>query len=196
MKRLGIDTAAAVTLLFLVRPASAQTETQTFDSELSAADAGWVANDEAQNPERDCADCLTDLGWKNTGFAGGSAGEAGGLLHRSGGLPVGYYGDLSIGALSLDMKIEASGKVVLINEDFDGSAHLGFFDGTRLADDPSNYGAELGIVINEPGGGVDPNFRWGTRVRTNDGTEQGGSGFVNGLLDDAPLEFSILYDPN
>ena len=73
----------------------AQEETQTFDSAESAEAAGWVFNDEAQNAERECpdVDCETDLGWKNSNEAGGAAaGEAGGLLHRSGGLPIASMG--------------------------------------------------------------------------------------------------------
>jgi hypothetical protein len=94
--------------------AVAQTETQSFPSAATAQTAGWIANPEATNPDRQCNDapCATDLGWKNSNFAGGAAaGEGGGLLHRSGGLPVGFYADTTVGTLSLDMPLTAKGKV-------------------------------------------------------------------------------------
>ena len=63
MKRLTITLSAlSLGFLFLIQPAAGQTETQNFSSEASATDAGWTVNDEGANPERDCADCVTDLG--------------------------------------------------------------------------------------------------------------------------------------
>ena len=166
-------------------------ETQTFDSEVSASSAGWVANEEGQNPDRECDLCETDLGWRASDFAGGAAaGEGGGLLHRSGGLPIGFYGDTTIGELTLDMPISASGKVALVNTDFDGHFHFGFFDGKRLLDDALDYGAELGFFLAEPGGGVAPNFRWGHTVRSDTGVEDRNHvGFFDGAPDSESLDF-------
>ena len=196
MNRLFIGCSTLVIGLLVHHDLVAQTETQSFASEQAAADAGWFANDEANNLERGCDDCVTAIGWKDTDFAGGDAGEGGGTLHRSGNLPVGFYGDLSIGSLSLNTAIEASGKIILTNIDFDGSAHVGFFDGFRLNNDPLDYGAHLAFSISEPGGGVDPNFRWSGQVRTNDGRDQGAGSFTDGIFDDEALEFSIEYHPN
>jgi hypothetical protein len=179
--------------------AQAQTETQTFDSAASAAAAGWLTNDEGMNPDRGCvdADCATDLGWKDSNLAGGAAaGEGGGLLHRSGDLPIGFYADTTIGELNLDMPFSASGKVALTNINFDGHAHLGFLDTTRLLSDPLDYGAVMGFQIAEPGGDVAPNFRWGYIVVDDAGdilnTNQS---FVNGLPDGESLDFVIDYNP-
>ena len=122
----------------LIVSSVAQEETQTFDSEPSAAAAGWLANEEGQNPERDCDLCETDLGWKSSNNAGAAAGEGGGLLHRSGTLPIGFYADTTIGELTLEQPISASGKVYLGNLDFDGHAQFGFLDANRLLEDPLN----------------------------------------------------------
>jgi hypothetical protein len=156
-----------------------------------------MANEEGQNPDRECDLCETDLGWKGSNAAGGATtGEGGGLLHRSGGLPIGFYGDTTIGELTLDMPISASGKVTLVNTDFDGHAHFGFFDGNRLLEDPLDFGAELGFFLAEPGGGVAPNFRWGHTVRSDTGVEnRDHNGFIEGAPDSESLDFSINYDP-
>ena len=176
----------------------AQVETQSFASEETAQTAGWIFNDEGQNPARECDGCETDLSWKPTNFAGGAeAGEGGGLAHRSGGIPVGFYGDLSIGQLSLDDALMASGKITLVNTNFDGHFQFGFFDGTRLREDPLDYGALLGFLIAEPGGGVDPNFRWGAHAVSDDLQQSGGhNDFDAGWPDSEPLDFSIEYDPD
>lgn len=183
---------------WLDRDVQAQTETQRFDSEARTSAAGWMANDEGRRSRRGCRFCETDLGWKDTNLAGGAgAGEAGGVLHRSGGLPIGFYGDTTIGELTLDMPIAARGRVVLVNYDFDGHLHFGFFDGRRLLADPSDYGAELGFLLAEPGGGVAPNFRWGYTLRTDDGLEQREiAGFRNGVPDGKPVEFALRYVPD
>lgn len=55
-----------------------------------------------------------------------AAGEGGRLLHRSFGLPIGFYADTTIGELTLEMPFMAAGKLTLQNIDFDGHAYLGF----------------------------------------------------------------------
>ena len=187
----------------------AQTETQTFASAESAEAAGWIFNSEGQSTERymegeieenrcrEDAPCETDLGWKPSNFAGGADdGEGGGLVHRSGGLPVGFYADTTIGELSLDMPITASGKVSLVNMNANGHYYFGFFDGLRVLEDPSDEGAHLGFFFGEPGGGVDPNFRWGPGIRTDGGAlQRSHDAFVIGAEADASIDFLINYDP-
>ena len=94
-------------LMLTITGTQAQTETQTFDSAGSAENAGWIFNEEGQNSDRECQDgavCETNLGWKDSNSVGGAAaGEGGGLVHRSGGLPVGFYADTTIGELTLDI---------------------------------------------------------------------------------------------
>lgn len=172
-------------------------ETQTFDSAESAEADGWVFNDEAQNSARDCEGCETDLGWRPSNNAGGTEGEGGGLLHRSFSLPIGFYADVSIGELTLEMPFGAGGQLSLNNIDFDGHAYLGFFDALSLLEDPTDFGAEAGFNFAEPGGGVDPNFRWG-RLFTGDDlmVDHNNSEFVDGIPDGEPVEFAIFYEPN
>ena len=193
---------ASLAVALFVRGAFGQ-ETQTFDSEASAAAAGWVANDEAQNPDRNIA-----LGWQDGNQAGGAAaGEGGGLTHRTGQLPIGFYADTSIGDLSFDTPLSASGKLRLVNTDFDGEVHLGFFDAKRLLEDASDFGGELAFILAEPGGGVEPNYRWGHVFAADGQTGADGcadiafdlcdnenSVFIDGLPDDEVIDFSIIYD--
>ena len=192
---------------------NAQTETQTFDSEGSALAAGWFFNEEGQSTERfkegetegnrcrEDAPCETNLGWKDSHFAGGAdPGEGGGLVHRSGGLPIGFYADTTIGELTLDMPFSASGKVSLVNINANGHYHFGFFDGHRVLEEPlevgDDVGAHLGFFFGEPGGGVQPNFRWGHTVRTDGGQTDGNhDAFVSGAEPDASLDFFIGYEP-
>ena len=178
-----------------------QTETQSFDSSATAEAAGWIFNDEAQNDERICQNdelCETDLGWMSSNNAGGEdAGEGGGLVHRSGGQPIGFYGDLSIGELNLDMAFSASGKVSLTNVSVNGHYHFGFFDGQRLLEDPLDYGAQVAFFLAEPKGDIRPNFRWGHSVRTDSLQEDANhNGYVIGAEPDISLDFEISYDPN
>lgn len=202
-----------VYFLFSCAGLHAQTETQTFDSEGSAESAGWIFNEEGQSTERykegetegnrcrEDAPCETNLGWKDSNFAGGAdAGEGGGLVHRSGGLPIGFYADTSIGALTLDMPFSASGKVSLVNMNANGHYHFGFFDGQRVIEEPldvgADVGAHLGFFLAEPGGGVQPNLRWGHTIRTDGGLGDGNhNGFVIGAEPDVSLDFLIGYDP-
>ncbi len=176
---------------------NAQEETQTFDSAESAEAAGWIFNEEAQNPERDCDGCETDLGWKDSNEAGGdAAGEGGGLLHRSFGLPIGFYADTTIGELTLDMPFSAKGKVGLANIDFDGHAYLGFFNAETLLDDPFDFGAEVAFCIAEPGGGVAPNFRWGHLFTSDDlAIDHSNTEFLDGIPDGESVDFEVSYDP-
>ena len=182
-----------VTLAAMCPAAMAQTETQTFDNEAGAAAAGWLANEVAQDPVRNI-----DLGYKASNIAGGAAaGEGGGLLHRSFGLPIGFYADTTIGELTLDMPFMAAGKVALQNIDFDGHAYLGFFNAQTLLDDPLDFGAEVAFCIAEPGGGVAPNFRWGHLFTDDDQTvNHSNVEFLDGIPDDESIDFQLTYDPD
>ena len=208
-KLFRLSTSSFLCLLISCPLVLAQSESQTFDSAASSEAAGWTFNDEGQSTERfdenevqdnrcsEDAPCETNLGWKSSNFAGGvDAGEGGGLVHRSGGLPVGFYADTTIGELNLDMPITASGKVSLVNMNANGHYHFGFFDGQRVLADPFDAGAELGFFFGEPGGDVRPNFRWGHKIQTDSGSNDGNhNGFVEGAEPDVPLDFTISYDP-
>ena len=200
MNRYCIAFAAALAVLLQINVTVAQTETQTFESAASAETAGWLTNDEGRNEDRGCQDdiCATDLGWKDSNLAGGAAGgEGGGLLHRSGDLPIGFYADTTIGILNLEIPFFARGKVALANINFDGHTHLGFFDAARLLDDPFDYGPVMGFQIAEPGGAVAPNFRWGYIFVDEEGNVVNtNTSFVDGLPDSESLDFEIDYKPD
>ena len=117
-------------------------------------------------------------------------------MHRSGGLPIGFYADTTIGDLTLEQPISASGRAYLGNVDFDGHVQLGFFDAKRLLADPLDFGAEMGFRIAEPGGDVAPNFRWGYTFSTDSGANVGeNNAFVDGIPDGEAVDFSIHYEP-
>lgn len=82
-----------------------------------------------------------------TSYAGGSPGEIGGDLWRSG--PFAYYAD-RVGPLNLDQKLEASGKVILLTAGPDSDISLGWFNSAakdKNAGDKENF---VGVHIGGP----------------------------------------------
>jgi hypothetical protein len=88
-----------------------------------------------------------DFGFSPTKLAGGKAGEVGGTFWRSG--KYAYYAD-RVGPLSLDDRLEASGKVVLRSGAPDSDMFLGWFNGTNKEDPPTQAGHFLGVHVGGP----------------------------------------------
>ena len=80
-----------------------------------------------------------DFGFSPTNHAGGKAGEVGGTFWRSG--KYAYYAD-KVGPLSLDDRLEASGKVVLQSGAPDSDMFLGWFNSANK-DEPPTAGRAL-----------------------------------------------------
>lgn len=82
-----------------------------------------------------------------THYAGGTAGEVGGLFWRSG--SYGYYAD-HIGPLSLNDRLEASGKIVLQVASQDSGLYFGWFNSSEKELSPAQAGSFLGVKIGGP----------------------------------------------
>jgi hypothetical protein len=89
-----------------------------------------------------------DFGFsEKTNFAGGEPGELGGILWRSG--SYGYYGD-NVGPLSLNDRLEASGKVILEVGPPDSGMYIGWFNSQEKELSPPQAGQFVGIKIGGP----------------------------------------------
>ena len=80
-------------------------------------------------------------------FAGGAAGEVGGIVWRSG--EYAYYAD-RVGRLTFDDRLEARGKVVLKLGAPDSGMALGWFHSGEKKESPNHAGNFLGISIGGP----------------------------------------------
>ena len=166
---------------FVTSVAHGQTETQFFDSEADASASGWAATNVDPTPPPDGTG--SDLGWKDSMLAGGSAGGGGGIFSR--GRMETRYADLTLaGVLTLDDQMHASGKIWLENINYDGSFGIGFFDSSA---DTRFFGA----VVREGNG---DSFRTAGIIRAQPGV---GSATENEILPGStPLEFELDYNPD
>jgi hypothetical protein len=88
-----------------------------------------------------------DFGFSNTRYAGGQPGEVGGTFWRSG--QYAYYAD-RVGPLTLEDRLEASGKVVLQVGAPDSDMFIGWFASTNKAKAPVEAGHFLGVHVGGP----------------------------------------------
>jgi hypothetical protein len=111
--------------------------------------AGWLGVGNDASYERRDEGGAHDFGFSaKTNFAGGeSPGEVGGTIWRSG--AYGYYAD-QVGALSLNDRLEASGKVVLNVGPPDSGMYLGWFNSTEEDLSPPQAGQFVGIKVGGP----------------------------------------------
>ncbi|HEY7309509.1 MAG TPA: hypothetical protein VH643_09140 [Gemmataceae bacterium] len=130
-----------------------------------------------------------DFGFSpKTSFAGGKPGELGGDLWRSG--KYGYYAD-RIGPLSLDDRLEASGKVVLKVGAPDSDVYLGWFSSADKKRPPVESGNFLGVHV---GGPTRVGHYFIPRLTTGKGTTakvQSGPILAPGKV----FDWSLVYDP-
>jgi hypothetical protein len=92
---------------------------------------------------------LHDFGYcAESHYAGGtSPGEVGGLIWRSG--DYAYYAD-RVGPLSLNNRLEASGKIVLQVAAQDSGMYFGWFNSAQKEFSPAQAGSFLGVKIGGP----------------------------------------------
>jgi hypothetical protein len=88
-----------------------------------------------------------DFGFSNTSFAGGQPGEVGGTIWRAGSYA--YYAD-RVGPLTLNDRLEASGKVVLKVGAPDSDMFIGWFNSTNKTKSPAESENFLGIHVGGP----------------------------------------------
>lgn len=87
------------------------------------------------------------FGFSKTNFAGGAEGEIGGQIWHSG--RYAYYAD-RVGTLSLNDRLEASGKVVLNAGPPDSVMFFGWFNSAEKVNAPTQAGQFVGIKIGAP----------------------------------------------
>jgi hypothetical protein len=130
-----------------------------------------------------------DFGFSLTNHAGGEAGEIGGTFWRSG--KYAYYADRT-GPLSLDDRLEASGRVVLQSGAPDSDMFMGWFNSSNKKTPPSESGHFLGVHV---GGPTRVGHYFHPSVTTSGGARaqaSGGPVLVPGKV----YEWSLLYDPS
>jgi hypothetical protein len=129
-----------------------------------------------------------DFGFSATNHAGGKAGEIGGTFWRSG--KYAYYAD-KVGPLSLDDRLEASGKVVLKSGAPDSDMFLGWFNSANRDEPPAQAGHFLGVHV---GGPTRVGHYFHPSMTTAKGTKsQAAAGPV--LTPGRVYDWSLVYDP-
>jgi hypothetical protein len=129
-----------------------------------------------------------DFGFSPTSHAGGKAGEVGGTFWRSG--TYAYYAD-KVGPLTLDDRLEASGKVVLKVGAPDSDMFLGWFNSANKNDPPTQAGHFLGVHV---GGPTRVGHYFHPSLATAKGTRsQAAAGPV--LRPGKVYDWALIYDP-
>jgi hypothetical protein len=152
-------------------------------------DPGWEGSGNRVTYEDRERPGAHDFGFSpKTSFAGGSPGEVGGSLWRSG--KYAYYAD-RVGPLSLDDRLEASGKVVLQVGAPDSDMYIGWFNGANKEKPPAAAGHFVGVHVGGPtrvGHYFHPVYTTGKG--THGKTEQGPV-----LTPGKAFDWSLVYDP-
>lgn len=124
-----------------------------------------------------------------TSLAGGTPGEVGGVVWRTE-KDWGYYAD-RVGPLTLDDRLEASGKVMLAVGAPDSAVFLGWFGSDAKDQPPNRSGNLVGVMIEGPtrvGHYFRPAYATGKGTR---GVPEKGPVLVPGR----PYPWSLVYDP-
>ncbi len=151
-------------------------------------DPGWIGQNNRATMEAPPVGAHNFGFSPTTSFAGGKPGEIGGDLWRSG--KYAYYAD-RIGPLSLDDRLEASGKVVLKVGAPDSDVYLGWFSSTDKERPPVQSGNFLGVHV---GGPTRVGHYFIPRLATARGTMakvESGPVLVPGKV----FDWSLVYDP-
>jgi hypothetical protein len=129
-----------------------------------------------------------DFGFSDTNYAGGEPGEVGGTFWRSG--EYAWYAD-RVGPLSIDDRLEASGKIVLKSGAPDSDMFLGWFNGANKDEPPTKAGNFLGVHVGGPtrvGHYFHPSLTSAMGTRS-----QSAAGPV--LTPGKVYDWSLVYDP-
>ena len=153
-------------------------------------DPGWMAvGNRTTYVDREVVGAH-DFGFSTrTNHAGGTAGEVGGGLWRSG--HYGYYAD-RVGPLNLDQRLEAHGKAKLVTAGPDSDMHIGWFTSATKDKSPDEAGNFVGIHVGGPtriGHYFIPCF---TTAKGTKGKVEKGPIITPGKV----FDWSLLYDPD
>ncbi len=113
-----------------------------------SSDPGWEAIGNRTTYQEQEQHGAQNYGFSaKTSLAGGSPGEVGGTMWRGG--DYSYYAD-TVGPLSLENRLEASGKVTLQAGPSDSSVYIGWFNSADQENAPSQVGNLVGIKVGGP----------------------------------------------
>ncbi len=111
-------------------------------------DPGWIGAGNRVTFEDREQTGAHDFGFsEKTNFAGGSPGEVGGGLWRSGSF--GFYAD-RVGPLDLERRLEARGKVRLVTAGPDSDMSIGWFSSAATEKEPADARNFVGIHVGGP----------------------------------------------
>ena len=152
-------------------------------------DSGWIGAGNRSTFEEPEQLGAHNFGFSaKTSFAGGAPGEVGGSLWRCG--LYAYYADV-VGPLSLNQRLEARGKVILVTAGPDSDIYLGWFNHAAKDKEPAEAGHFVGIHVGGPtrvGHYFIPAFTTakGTKGRVKQGPV---------LAPGTAFAWSLVYDP-
>jgi hypothetical protein len=111
-------------------------------------DPNWIGSGNVTKYQKTEQGGAHDFGFsQSSNFAGGAPGELGGIMWRSGSYA--YYAD-RVGTLSLQDRLEASGKVILEVGPPDSGMYLGWFNSAEKDNSPPQAGSFIGVKIGGP----------------------------------------------
>jgi hypothetical protein len=149
---------------------------------------GWIGSNNRAKLEKIPAGAHNFGFSEKTNFAGGKPGEVGGDLWRSG--KYAYYAD-RVGLLTLNDRLEASGKVVVKVGAPDSDMYVGWFNSAAKEKPPAASGNFLGVHVGGPtriGHYFQPSF---TSAKGTRGQPKKGPVLTPGKV----FEWSLVYDP-
>lgn len=157
-------------------------------SEDFAQDPNWDASANRLTYRATDVGGAHNFGFSETNHAGGKRGELGGTFWRSG--KYGYYAD-RVGPLTLEDRLETSGKVVLKVGAPDSDMFLGWFNSANKEKPPTEAGQFLGVHVGGPtrvGHHFHPSF---TTAKGTRGQAAAGPVLMPGKI----YDWSLVYDP-
>ena len=166
-------------------------------------DPGWIGSGNQASFEDRHQGGAHDFGFcPQTSQAGGSPGELGGLVWRSG--LYGYYADC-VGPLGLTNRLEARGKVVLRAAPPDSGLYFGWFNSAPKQNSPAQVGGFIGAKIGGPtrvGHYFVPAYAVSSNAKTKaaaprEHLKRAGVEARQGpvLVPDKVFEWRLIYDP-
>jgi hypothetical protein len=190
MRRFPLSLLRLASLVALVGTGDGRTDEQSKPAPKTESfdrDPGWEGHINRVVPKT-LPTITQDFGYGKTTFAAKAAGEIGGRITRA--AEPAYYAD-KIGPLSLEDRLEASGKAVLKSGGPDSDMFLGWFNGANKDDPPTQAGHFLGVHV---GGPTRVGHSFHPSLTTAKGAKaQAAAGPV--LTPGKAYDWSLVYDP-
>jgi len=151
-------------------------------------DPGWVGQHNRETIKETMWAGHPDFGYSGkTNFAGGEAGEVGGNFWRG---KFGYYAD-RVGPLTMNDRLEAKGKVMLVAAGPDADMCVGWFGVPSGGESPDKVGSFVGVHVGGPTRMGHPFVPFVRTGRGSKGVVEKGPAMTMGKA----VEWSVVYDP-